>query len=60
MNYLKKVYLKYENGGLGYVIHYFKKEILLNNDRNPFNIKKLEHLPDDDGWLLMSESKPCG
>lgn len=39
--------------------NHFKKEILLNNDRNPFNIKELEHLPDDDRWLLMSEGRPC-
>jgi hypothetical protein len=39
--------------------NYFKKEILLNNGRNPFNIKELEHLPDDDRWLLMSEGRPC-
>lgn len=37
----------------------FKKIILSNNHRNPFNIKELEYLPDDDRWLLMSEGRPC-
>ena len=39
--------------------NHFKKEILKNGERNPFDIKGIEYFPDDDRWLLMSEGRPC-
>jgi len=36
----------------------FTLEILENSSRNPFLVKEIKYLDDDEKWLMMSESRP--
>ena len=44
MNYFKKVFLKYENRGIGYVIHYFLKKVGYKTKYSSFIHKKKSYL----------------
>ena len=44
MNYFKKIYLKYEHRGVGYLVHYFLKKIGLKTRYSSFIHKKKSYL----------------
>ena len=44
MNYFKKLYLTYENRGIGYVIHYFLKKIGYRTKYSSFIHKRKSYL----------------
>ena len=37
---------------------YYKIEVIKNSSRNPY-LKEIEHLSDEERWMIVSEGRPC-